>query len=341
MVKAITPHFIRVLHGKRPTRLSRFGFIGALSIVTALVTSPTRVAASVAETCVPVRIMPLGDSLTAGGAGDPQFYDSYRYELWRLMRSADLPAEFVGDQNGPGGVATNPPPDSGLPPGSFAHSGHGGWTISQVSEAVDGWLAQTRPEVVLVNLGTNYETDGARKLTALISQIRKAAPNAVIVSSSLTPFRGELTSTWVDPERKALGEAAAVAGTASGSDRILYADIRTRLTKGTDGVSGPFGPSDYNQLATNDEVHLSPAGGVKFAQAWFPEVRAAIRVMRPLPCQGKSVAGSGTTPTSLGGTSRPPQTTVPQTTTTKKKSGPKATKPKATKPKATKPKAKK
>ncbi len=273
------------------------------------------------EECSPVRVMPLGDSLTAGGAGDPQFYDSYRYELWRMMHAAGLSVRFVGDQDGLSAVATNPPPGSGLAPGSFAHSGHGGWTIGpndqrdsrgkpfNVAAYIDEWLAAVKPEVVLLNLGTNFEPDGAAKLSALINKIRELSPSVVIVTSSMTPFRGEIEKNYVTPERTALSDAAKKAGGASTTDRTLFADVRTRMIKGTDGVSAPFGPADYNQRDTSDEVHLSPAGGIKFAQGWFPEASAAARMVRPSRCAPNNGPSAPTAPATTT-----PATTTPPTT---------------------------
>jgi hypothetical protein len=305
------------------------------------------------EDCAPVRVMPLGDSLTAGGAGDPQFYDSYRYELWRKLRAVDLPVVFVGDQTGPNAVATNPPPGSGLAPGSFAHSGHGGWTIGpndqrdslgrpfNVAAYIDEWTASVKPEVVLLNLGTNFELDGAAKLSALINKIRRLLPNAVIVTSSMTPFRGEIEKNYVTPERIALSEAAKTAGQLSATDRTLFADVRTRMIKGTDGVSAPFGSADYNQRSTTDEVHLSPAGGIKFAQAWFPEVDAAVRLVRPLPCAPVAATTPTTIPVTIPVTipTTSPRS-IPTTSPRSTKTGPTAA-PTSKKPQSKKSKSKK
>jgi hypothetical protein len=237
--------------------------------------------------------MPVGDSLTAGGAGDPSFLDSYRYELWNLLNQRGINFTFVGDQrSGEGG--TEPPAGSGLPKGSFAHSGHGGWGIgpnefvdaqgkpTHISAFIDTWTSEFKPDVVLLNLGSNAEPDGAKKLSVLIARIRKSLPNAVIVTSSMTPFEGEIRKSFTTPERIALSKAARNAGEASPTDRTIFSDVRSRLLRGTDGVSEPMSVADFA-----DDVHLRPSGGAKWAHAWLPETLEAIRLLRPLPCYPK------------------------------------------------------
>src|SRR5689334_20918405 len=97
-----------------------------LTVAAAL--APTSPALAAAAT---LRVMPLGDSITFG-KGDPA-ENGYRATLscWLTQESAAV--EFVGSQRN----------------GATAHEGHPGWRIAQLTERIDGWMAQSRPDVVL------------------------------------------------------------------------------------------------------------------------------------------------------------------------------------------------
>ncbi|MFD5721702.1 GDSL-type esterase/lipase family protein [Streptomyces sp. NPDC127036] len=78
------------------------------------------------------------------------------------------------------------------------NEGHSGWRIDQIASIADSVLAQYRPNVITLEIGTNdlngnYQVPTAPdRMSALIDQILKAAPDAtvlvgtVIVSTSPT-----------------------------------------------------------------------------------------------------------------------------------------------------------
>ena len=96
---------------------------------------------SVSRAAAPVRIMPLGDSIT----GSP---GCWRALLWnRLQNTGFTDIDFVG---------TLPPQGCGV-----AHDGdnegHGGFLATNIANQnqLPGWLSATRPDIVLMHLGTN------------------------------------------------------------------------------------------------------------------------------------------------------------------------------------------
>ena len=98
-----------------------------------------------------VRILPLGDSLTAGD-GNPS---AYRYDLFRLYTEADLPFIFTG------GVVCG---DGRLPEEFRRHSGRCGATtldlLHYMTEGETGYSAAwadavRESDVVLLYIGTN------------------------------------------------------------------------------------------------------------------------------------------------------------------------------------------
>jgi hypothetical protein len=132
--------------------------------------------AQAAATTHTLRIMPLGDSITAGVGSSTR--SSYRSDLRRKLVAAGMSVDFVGSQSDGVGFDNQ-------------HEGHGGWTIDRIAEQLDGWLATYRPDAVIVHLGTNNVTSGesgatiAAKLSALIDQIRAARPEAMIFVSKI------------------------------------------------------------------------------------------------------------------------------------------------------------
>jgi lysophospholipase L1-like esterase len=126
------------------------------------------------------RVMPLGDSITRG-TGSPT-RSSYRMDLADRLIKGGMEIDYVGSQSDGTGNNIN-------------HEGHGGWTIDQLSENLDSWLSTYRPDVVLVHAGTNNITQGdgpyttARKLSAMIDQIRAARPAAYIFVAQIISSR--------------------------------------------------------------------------------------------------------------------------------------------------------
>ncbi|WP_394825445.1 SGNH/GDSL hydrolase family protein [Pendulispora albinea] len=126
-----------------------------------------------------VAIMPLGDSITHGAGSSTT--SSYRAELWqRMVGLAGYPIDFVGSQR-----------DGQLP--DIDHEGHSGWRIDQIAAKIDGWLATSKPQIVLLHIGTNdmnqnYQVGTAPdRLNALIDQILAGAPGATVVVAQVVP----------------------------------------------------------------------------------------------------------------------------------------------------------
>lgn len=112
--------------------------VAALVAAFALLT--TRPALS-AEAAAPTRIMPLGDSIT----GSP---GCWRALLWnRLQNAGYTNIDFVGTL-GPQGCSV---------PYDGNNEGHGGILATNMADQnqLPAWLSATRPDIVLMHLGTN------------------------------------------------------------------------------------------------------------------------------------------------------------------------------------------
>ncbi|MGE3975868.1 MAG: GDSL-type esterase/lipase family protein [Bdellovibrionales bacterium] len=131
-----------------------------------------------------IRILPLGDSLTAGGCnenGQWKVGGGYRLHLQQLLKMDVRYFDIVGSQmDGPVGSDRD-------------HEGRSGWGIVQLSTIVDETIRKYNPEIVLLMIGSNdmiknQEIEMApRRLLELVRKLFAAKSYMrVIVSSVLT-----------------------------------------------------------------------------------------------------------------------------------------------------------
>ncbi|MCO1576910.1 SGNH/GDSL hydrolase family protein [Crossiella sp. SN42] len=223
-----------------------------LGAVTALLgTVPASPAPAAAA---PVRIMPLGDSITAG----PGCWRAY---LWdQLRRGGHTNIDFVGTQRG-GGCAV---------PHDGDHEGHGGYLATGIANQnlLPPWLSAARPDIVLMHLGTN-DVWSALSPTAilaayskLVDQMRASNPAMTVLVAQIIPMR---PGGCPDCAQRVVALNRAIPGWAAGKStarsRIVVVDQWTGFDPGAD---------------TNDGVHPVDSGFRKMAARWRPAVAAAL-----------------------------------------------------------------
>ncbi|WP_306317124.1 MULTISPECIES: GDSL-type esterase/lipase family protein [unclassified Streptomyces] len=128
----------------------------------------------------PLRVMPLGDSITAGVESSDN--NGYRGALYARLREtvADGQVDFTGSQR----RGTMPDLD---------HEGHPGWRIDEIAEVAACTVPQYRPNVITLHAGTNdfnqnYELDSApERMKSLITRLHKDSPKAVVVVAKVLP----------------------------------------------------------------------------------------------------------------------------------------------------------
>jgi lysophospholipase L1-like esterase len=208
----------------------------------------------------PVRIMPLGDSIT-GGPG------CWRALLWdRLQRTGFTDIDFVGTI--PGGGC------------SVAHDGdnegHGGFQATGIAnqDQLPSWLSSTRPDIVLMHLGTNdiwNSTPTATILAAyskLVDQMRAGKPNMKIVVAKIIPMTPS-GCAWCPPGVAALNDAIPgwAAGKTTAQSPITVVDQFT----GFDPVADTNG----------DGVHPDDSGFQKMSDRWYPALTRLLEGTTP------------------------------------------------------------
>ncbi|GGN53054.1 hypothetical protein GCM10010112_01530 [Actinoplanes lobatus] len=192
----------------------------------------------------PLRIMPLGDSITVG-VGSPG-RNGYRIDLQRRLRDAGLAVDFVGSHRD--GTA-----------GDGDHEGVGGWTIDQIAAQVDQRLAESAPDVVLLHAGTNNITRSedpvavAGKLSGLIDRVRLGAPRAHI-------YVAKIIGTSVASEEPA---------------NRAYNALIPSVVAAKDAMVHLVDQSTVAGLDIYDRHHPNEFGYRKMSYTWYQALRAA------------------------------------------------------------------
>lgn len=191
----------------------------------------------------PIKVMPLGDSITHGSA----IAGGYRIPLWHNLLAEGWAVDFVGSQaNGPFSIDRD-------------HEGHPGQSIQYLREHVIDWLDRYRPDLILLMIGTNdvlYPqrqdfAQAAYRLRALIDQVTRRLPETELLVASIPT----LADPAADERAEAINSEIAdmVATYARQGVRVHYVEI-FRLLSGADLADG---------------VHPNAEGYEKIAAAWY------------------------------------------------------------------------
>ncbi len=202
-----------------------------------------------------VRILCLGDSMTAGDESNPTSFRSYRGRLFALLSAAGHKVDFVGT------VSTRPAIG-----GDADHDGYGGATIgpggspNNLADRLGAVLSATEPDVVILAFGWNSvynEADIAgSRYRQFVERLSAMRPTTQLVVATLSPQRGqsEARSAALLPGYAALNSAARTIARSSASDQIHLADL----------AAAGFQSADYH-----DVIHWSQSGADRAAQVIF------------------------------------------------------------------------
>jgi lysophospholipase L1-like esterase len=199
-----------------------------------------------------IKIMPLGDSITAGV--DSSTHGGYRVQLWQDCMSMHWHVQFVGSQlSGPASL-----PDR-------QHEGHPGWRIAQISAHVVGWLQTYKPRVVLLQIGTNdiiYHdavSSAPARLRSLLLLITSTLPGTTVIVAQITPLRDPTLNAQV----------------------IAYNRTIPSIVKGLDAQDLPVRYVDmYDAVpvsALEDGIHPNDSGYAAMASVWYQGLRTLLK----------------------------------------------------------------
>ncbi len=268
----------------------------------------------------PVRIMPLGDSITLGASPE----QSYRGHLQRRLTAAGHTFDFVGSYGNvipPGGEAVWAGPEASQTsyrgPLDIDFEGHGGFQAGQ-PEAVLGYpdhmLAQMirtdvsrfEPDVVLMHIGTNdylggWTTHGPWHGPGGPDdrRIEFAARNVIDLIDALCVLRPEAT-VLVAP----IGKAGlnGVQDDLAAMSAIVAQAVEERARQGRPVLMVTDLYHAFTAADLSDAVHPTDAGYAKMADAWFRSLNIV------LAARGAAAAAPSSCPP-LGGPAPPVTTT--------------------------------
>ncbi|MFF6772589.1 ricin-type beta-trefoil lectin domain protein [Streptomyces sp. NPDC012637] len=218
----------------------------------------------------PLRVMPLGDSITWGVGSSTG--NGYRGPLWDRLAADGHPLDFVG--TGRAGSMSDPD-----------NEGHSGYLIEQIAALADASLTRYRPNVVTLHIGTNdlnrshQVSTATARLKSLVGRITAAAPDATVLVASLVVS----TSGSEEQYRAAYNQAIPqiVSEAQAAGKRVAFVDM-----------------SGLNTADLADALHPNDSGYRKMADAFHRGVRAAdgagwLRNPAPAPARVQSgIAGT-------------------------------------------------
>ncbi len=272
-----------LIGGTGNDRLDGGGGINTVSYADALNGVTVDLGAGVANRIA--RIMPLGDSITLGISegvavtpepGRSQTAGGYRTVLWQDGQNAGVAIDFVGTQsNGPANL------------GDKDNEAHGGETIAFISNNVLNYLTLTKPDVVLLIIGTNdtfavQQPDGSfveipvttllNNLSGLIDQITTFSPDIKLFVASIPPIlpnadeRVDAAAQLRQKQRVVdynNAMPALIAQKQAAGANVEFVDMRSL----TDADIVPTGSSG---------VHPTQPGYTKIGNFWFDALNAKI-----------------------------------------------------------------
>lgn len=266
-----------------------------------------------------VKIMPLGDSITAGlcdgrdaqgncmypqdTAPTPNCIDKYntginpkatgyRPYLKQLLNNSGLWSQFVGSMG-----STDQP----FVFNDRLHEGHGGWTISGINSCASTWVTSANPDIILLHIGTNDVlqerplSNMIENLNALVSNIYTAKPSVRLIVAQIIP-----TSYSTSAEAKVLeynnyiknnlaanfpGKNMTIVGmnaySSNNSNPLEQLNI-SDLSSGSVCLAYP-----PKTCQPTYGVHPSSAGYQKMALAWSNAIQNQMQQVETITANGK------------------------------------------------------
>jgi lysophospholipase L1-like esterase len=145
----------------------------------------------------PLRIMCVGDSITAGYTDNPKwmhpFEYGYRGGLLRRLMQAGYRVQFVGESpepwDGRYGLPHNTPTFDLKTLDQDHHRGYGGWRTKQVFGWIGEWVSKDNPDLVLLMIGINDggSLEARSNLEKIARTILEVKPAASLIIAQITP----------------------------------------------------------------------------------------------------------------------------------------------------------
>ena len=234
----------------------------------------TLAAADASVLPTPIRIMPVGDSITVGYTNLPgqpyvPFEYGYRADLYTRLVDAGYPSfQFVGSST------EHPTPEpSGVDLAGLNqdyHNGYGGQGISYISSNIASWIRADNPDVILLMIGINdigqggtgNPVDAESRLNTLVQTVVTAKPSAHLIVAQTIPY-----ATYTDSiiQYNAYIKNTLVPSYKDQGKLVTTVDQYCNMLTG-----GAIDPSLYS----NGINHPTAVGYDRMAQSWFDGIES-------------------------------------------------------------------
>lgn len=208
-------------------------------------------------------IMPLGASRVEGARPD---FESYRYELWKLLTDGDYDFDFIGTQEDEAAY----PEYNGL---MFDrdHEGFGGYTSGQILANLQGKLsADNAPDIVLFSSpggndalqNLSYQ-EALANVNEVIDLLQQANKEVTIILEQLAPARSDImTPQLADFFNRMQQDVVTIAQEESTpSSNIIVVDMA----------------AGFSDAYLADDVHYNEAGAEFIAERYFSVLESILR----------------------------------------------------------------
>ncbi len=225
-------------------------------------TAENAVVTAKANAAAPIRILPLGDSITQGGRADRAEY-TYRYPLYFRLKEAGYNVDFIGSLNK--GLNSDAVwPDKKGVAFDLDHEGHYGWKTAAVRDKLDEWMKaySAPPDIALIHLGTNdqgaddFQTAIIQPLQDMIAMLRAKNPRVAVLVGHLN-FNG--------------GAALKIRPLVEQMAKDLDSAESPIIT--VNHFEGWHEKPDEAGSDTFDWAHPNPQGQNKMAEKWFAAMK--------------------------------------------------------------------
>ncbi len=225
---------------------------------------------AIRDSGVPIRILPLGDSITEGYPR-PR---SYRYFLWIKMIETGIDFDFVGSLNSSRGFTRYRPPSYGRYY-DHDHEGHLAWSTDHIltghpkgdGQKLSEWLKAYTPDIALVLLGTNdmiaseCTLSTAGKLRQIIEALRGDNPNVIVLIAKLIPVAPPPVNRRIDKLNERIDTIAKEMSAAASP--VIVVDLNSGFDARAD---------------TYDGLHPNESGERKMADKWFEALQGVFGI---------------------------------------------------------------
>ena len=207
---------------------------------------------------VPIKILPLGDSITSGdGPSAPDALPSYRRDLWKMLKNAGYDIDFVGSRSN----YSNTTIATELQDFDEHYDGWPALTAVQINSNLPTYLAGgDTADVALVHVGTNdilsnpsYDpaTDNPvimAAIEAIIDQLQVDNPAMTILVAKIIPLNSPDETTSLN----ALITSVWATAQSAGSSTVIAVDLNSPIDLSTDYWDAVLHPNAFgeNKMAT-------------------------------------------------------------------------------------------